>query len=66
MDAYSGPTLGELKASPSLKEEFTEFHAAPGEQTKSQPADLESMLVNLDNLRVETKKKDDPRHNIGF
>lgn len=66
MDAYSGPTLGELKASPSLKEDFTDFHAAPGEQTKSQPVDLESMLVNLDNLRVETKKKDDPRHNIGF
>jgi len=64
MDAYSGPTLGELKATPSLKEDFMEFHAAPGEQSK--PADVASMLVNLDDLRSEPKKKDDPRHNIGF
>lgn len=66
MDAYSGPTIGELKATPSLKEDFTEFHTAPGEQGKSQSADVASMLVNLDDLRVEPKKKDDPRHNIGF
>lgn len=64
MDAYSGPTLSELKVTPGLKEEFTEFHTAPGAQTK--PADPESMLVNLDNLLVESKKKTDPRYNIGF
>ena len=64
MDAYSGPSLSDLKVTPGLKEEFTDFHTAPG--TQSKPADVESMLVNLDNLLVESKKKTDPRHNIGF